>query len=111
MPAQTGSVTIITYQEVPLRALAILATMLRHEGLEVEYQMPREERGFGTDAVVAGTMFVTNKMLDATVGKSIDAVVAKIVAEFKQRFPGSKVDTQEAAQRQLSDGASPTDGA
>ena len=111
MPAQTGSVTIITYQEVPLRALAILATMLRHEGLEVEYQMPWKSEGSVLTPSLLAPCSSRTRCWTRLVGKSIDAVVAKIVAEFKQRFPGSKVSTQEAAQRQLSDGASPTDGA
>jgi hypothetical protein len=74
---------------------AQLADLLRRERLEVRYTPPMEKRSIGTDVAVV-LLYVADKVADETVGVSVDAVVRKVVASYKERFPEADVEIEEA---------------
>jgi hypothetical protein len=72
----------------------MLAQMLREEGLEVTYEPPTESRSVESDLVLVA-LYVGDKVADATVGLSVDALVRKAVARFKDRLPQADVQIEE----------------
>jgi hypothetical protein len=64
--------------------VSMLASMLRDEGLTVEYEAPVEGRGVGDVATVV-VLYVSNKVLDATVGLSVEALIERALTRFRAR--------------------------
>lgn len=78
----------------PGSRVAQLADLLRREGLDVRYTPPMEKRSIGADVAVV-LLYVANKVADETVGVSVDAVVRKVVASYKERFPQADVEVDD----------------
>lgn len=69
----------------PARGAAILADMLTKEGLEVSVESTRELRSAEGNAVLA-LLYVTDKIVDATVGLGVEGTIRRIVHNFQERF-------------------------
>lgn len=78
--------TKVTYKG-PARGAARLAQVLQEEGLEVQYQPPIERRIGGIEtALEVVVLWVGDKVANAVVGESVDSLVKKAVAKFKERI-------------------------
>ena len=76
------------------RAGEALAQGLRAEGLDVQSESPRKDRGIEADAAWIA-LYVGDKVFDATTGMSVESLIHKAVAVFKDGFPVADVQIEE----------------
>ena len=76
------------------RAGEALAQGLRAEDLDVRFESPREDRGIGTDTTRIA-LYVGDKAFDATTGTSVESLIHKAIAVFKDGFPVADVQIEE----------------
>jgi len=70
------------------------AEILRREGLKVWYEPPMETRSGGSDLILV-TFYIADKVLDATVGVSVESAVKAAVAKIKARLPEADIKIEE----------------
>ena len=91
--AATPSTITVRFRGPGARASQV-ADLLRREGLEVRYTPPMERRSVPGD-VVLSLLYVADKVADETVGVSVDALVRKVVASYRARFPQADIEVDD----------------
>ena len=68
----------------------MLTQMLTEEGLSVDFESPREDRGTG-DVVTVVLLYVGMKVVDKAFDLSLDELIGRGVERFKKRVPKAEV--------------------